>query len=258
MERLAATPAVYRARYDYETPVPRPANNASNAVLKEAELQTHNKAAVYKAYLLLRAKFINSFVQEDIIALSVGRFGVGTRSALDLYNNAVMQYQDDFSFSAIISQLKTAKSATQTYAALASTHCDLHSTLVQAGQPISELEKCSYLIEALNKDAAGMYAAQLYSQSFPLIHTRVFNGLVAHINLHARNAILTTGSMQYASAVVVAPVPALGASDTAALHAEIAKLKRNFKTSKNPRRLHAPSTIAGCMALVFTLEPNAL
>ena len=65
---VAATPAVYRARYDYETPVLRPANNASNAVLKEAELQTYNKAAVYKAYLLLRAKLINSFAPEDIIA----------------------------------------------------------------------------------------------------------------------------------------------------------------------------------------------
>ena len=233
---VPATPAVYRARYDYETPVPRPANNASNAVLKEAELQTHNKAAVYKAYLLLRAKLINSFAQEDIIALSVDRFGVGTRSALDLYNHAVTQYsmlsQDDFS--AITAQLKTAKTATQSYAALASTHRDLHSTLVQAGQPIAELEKCSYLLEALNKDAAGMYAAQLYSQSFPLIHTRTFNGLVAHINLHARNAIITTGSMQYASAAVVAPVPALGASDTAALHAEIAKLKKEIQGLKKP------------------------
>ena len=128
-------------------------------------------------------------------------------------------------FSAILAQLKTAKTATQTYTALASTHRDLYATLIQAGQPIAELEKCSYLIEALNKDAAGMYAAQLYSQSFPLIHTRTFNGLVAHINLHARNAIITTGSMHYASAAVVTPVPAIGAADTAALHAEISKLR---------------------------------
>ena len=36
---IAAIPAVYRDRYDYTTPVPRPANNASNAVLKETEFK---------------------------------------------------------------------------------------------------------------------------------------------------------------------------------------------------------------------------
>ena len=50
-----------------------------------------------------------------------------------------MLSQDDFS--SILAQLKTDKTATQTYAALASTHRDLHATLVQAGQPIAELEK---------------------------------------------------------------------------------------------------------------------
>jgi hypothetical protein len=85
------------------------------------------------------------------------------------YHRSSILSQDDFI--AIIAQLKAAMSATQIFAALASTHHDLHSILVQAGLPISELEKCSYLMDALNKDAAGMYAAQLYSQSFPLIHT---------------------------------------------------------------------------------------
>jgi len=108
---VAAAPAVYRDRYDFITPVPRPANNAANAVLKEFELQTNNKATVYKAYLNLRAKIINSLAAEDISALSQYPYGVGNRSAFDLYTHVVTQYsqltQDDFT--TIIDQLRTAK-----------------------------------------------------------------------------------------------------------------------------------------------------
>ena len=53
---VAAIPAVYRDRYDFTTPVPRPANNVANSVLKDFELQTNNKATVYKAYLNLFAR----------------------------------------------------------------------------------------------------------------------------------------------------------------------------------------------------------
>jgi hypothetical protein len=242
---VAAIPAVYRERYDFQTPVPRPPNNAANAVLKDVEMQTNNKATVYKAYLLMRAKMINSFSQADITALSEYPYGVvGNRSAGDLYNHAVVQYNtlSQADFNTISAQLGTPKTATQTYADLASAHRDLHAILLNAGQPISEKDKCAALIEALNKDAAGMYAAQLYAQSYPQMHTRTFNGLVTHINLHARNAILTTGTMHYASAAIVAPVPALGAADTAALQSEIAQLKKELnalkKSNNNARTKH--------------------
>ena len=78
---VAAVPAVYRDRYDFTTPVPRPANNAANAVLKDFEIQTNNKATVYKAYLNLRTKMVNSLAAEDISALSQYPHGVGNRSA---------------------------------------------------------------------------------------------------------------------------------------------------------------------------------
>jgi hypothetical protein len=92
--------------------------------------------------------------------------------------NTVSQLtQEDFT--AIIDQLRTVKIALQTYAALASAHRDLRAILFTAGQPLSELDKCNHLIDALNKDAAGIYAAQLYVQAYPLIHHRTFNGLVA-------------------------------------------------------------------------------
>ena len=135
------------------------------------------------------------------------------------------------------------KTASQTYADLASAHRNLHAILLNTGQPISEKDKCAALIKALNKDAAGMYAAQLYAQSYSLIHTRTFNGLVTHIDLHAHNAILTTGTMHYAAAAIVSPVPALGASDTAALHAEKAQLKKEIH-------------IVGSMVHVSMLAPN--
>ena len=71
---------------------PASPNNAANAVLKDVEMQTNNKATVYKAYLLMHARMINSFSQADITALSKYPYGVGNRSALDLYNHAVIQH----------------------------------------------------------------------------------------------------------------------------------------------------------------------
>ena len=206
--------------------------------MKEFELQTNNKATVYKAYLNLRAKIVNSLAAEDISALSQYPYGVGNRSAFDLYTHVVTQYSQltQADFTTIIDQLRTAKTALQTYAALASAHRDLHAILFTAGQPLSELDKCNHLIDALNKDAAGIYAAQLYVQAYPLIHHRTFNGLVAHVILHARNSVITTGSMQYATAAAVistvpaaAPVPALGAVDLASLSTENAQLKKELK-----------------------------
>jgi hypothetical protein len=186
---VAAVPAVYRDRNDFITPVPRPANNAANAVLKDFELQTNNKATVYKAYLNLRAKIIiNSLAAEDISALSQYPYGAGNRSAFDLYTHVVTQYsqltQDDFT--TIIDQLRTAITALQTYAALASAHRDLHAILFTAGQPLSELDKCNHLIDALNKDAAGIYAAQLYVQAYPLIHHAVRHGRCCYFNRPCR------------------------------------------------------------------------
>ena len=40
--------------------------------------------------------------------------------------------------------------------------------------------------------------------------------------------------MHYATAAIVSPVPALGASDTAALHAEIAQLEKEIQALKKP------------------------
>jgi hypothetical protein len=47
---VAAAPTVYRDRNDFTTPVPRPANNAANAVLKDFELQTNQaiKAGTFR------------------------------------------------------------------------------------------------------------------------------------------------------------------------------------------------------------------
>ena len=86
-----------------------------------------------------------------------------------------------------------AKTALQIYSALASAHRDPHAILFTAGKPLSELDKCNHLIDALNKDAAGIYAAQLYVQAFPLIHHYTFNDLVAHVTQHARNSVITKG-----------------------------------------------------------------
>lgn len=91
-------------------------------------MQTNNKTTVYKAYLLMRAKMINSFAQADITALSEYSYGVGNRSASDLYNHAVIQYStlSQADFNNITAQLGTPKIASQTYADLTSAHRDLH------------------------------------------------------------------------------------------------------------------------------------
>jgi hypothetical protein len=168
--------------------------------LKEFELQTNSKATVYKAYLNLRAKIINSLTAEDISALSQYPYGVGNRSAFDLYTHVVTQYIQ----STHSRRLQPQSSISYARPKPLCRHMQLWLTLIvistrfyspQGTQPLSELDKCNHLIDALNKDAAGIYAAQLYVQAYPLIHHRTFNGLVAHFILHARNSVITTGSI---------------------------------------------------------------
>lgn len=64
---VLAAPAVYRARYDFTTPVPPCPLNAANAVLAAVKTLSENKASVYAAYTLLRTKIINSIAEEDSV-----------------------------------------------------------------------------------------------------------------------------------------------------------------------------------------------
>ena len=242
---VLAEPAVYRARYDFTTPVPPCALNAGNAVLATFKLLTDNKALVYGAYTVLRNKLINSIAEEDVSEISVYPFGIGTSSAAQIYAHLVERYSilSQTDFTTIGDRLRTVKSAAQTYAALASVHRDLHDTMLHAQQPLAELDKCNYFLEALKNDPSGLYAAQLYTQQQPLLHTRTFAGLVAHVILHARNHVPNVLSMHYgASAAAVGPVAALAATDLAKLTAENAQLKKDIEALRNGKSTNGGGT----------------
>lgn len=233
---VLAAPAVYRARYDFTTPVPPCPLNAANAVLAAVKTLSENKASVYAAYTLLRTKIINSIAEEDISELSVYPYGIGTSTAAQIYAHLAQRYsilsQTDFTI--IGDRLRTVKSAAQTYAALASVHRDLHDTMLHAQQPLAELDKSNYFLEALKNDPSGLYAAQLYTQQQPLLHTRTFAGLVTHVILHARNHVPNVLSMHYgASAAAVGPASALAATDFAKLQAENAQLKKDIQALRS-------------------------
>jgi len=153
--------------------------------------------------------------------LSVYSFGIGTSSAAQIYAHLVERYSilSQTDFTTIGDRLRTVKSAAQTY------------------------DKCNYFLEALKNDPSGLYAAQLYTQQQPLLHTRTFAGLVAHVILHARNHVPNVLSMHYgASAAAVGPVAALAATDLAKLTAENAQLKKDIQALRNGKSTNGGGT----------------
>jgi hypothetical protein len=216
--------------------------------VKASEMLISNRAKVYSSITLFRSKLINSIPDEDVAALSVYPFGIGTRTCFDIYKHAETQYshltQTDFTL--ILSKLRAHKTASQTYAALASLHRDFHATMQDAGQPLSELDKSTFLLEALSTDPGGMYAAQLYIQAQPELGARTFAGLVAHIQMHARNQSITSQALHYSPALAahisslsLPVVPALVVDAVAVLQARVAQLEKdNAALLKNHRRCY--------------------
>ena len=158
-------------------------------MVKASEILISNRAKVYAAVTEVRTKLINSIPDEDVNQLSVYPYGIGTRTCFEIYTHVENQYskltQTDFNL--IVNKLRAHKTASQTYAALASLHRDFHATMQDAGQPFSELDKSTFLLEALSTDSGGMYAAQLYIQAQPELSARTFAGLVAHVQINARS-----------------------------------------------------------------------
>ena len=108
-----------------------------------------------------------------------------------------------------------------------------------AGQPLSELDKCTFLLEALSTDAGGMYAAKIYVESQPDLGARTFLGLINHVHIHARNQSITAQALHYSPALVAhipasPPLPALAvaADEHAALIAKIAQLEKDNAAMK--------------------------
>jgi len=132
-------------------------------------------------------------------------------------------------------RLRAPKTALQSYAAVATVHRELHATMLNAGQPLSELNKCNYYSETLQHDPSGAYAIQLYTQLQPLLQLRTFADLVAHVHLHAPNHTATTSTMKLSSAFAAPVVPS---SDLLKLTAEIAQLRKEHnelrKAAKPP------------------------
>ena len=234
---VAAVAAIYRARYDYTSDVPPWLPGAPAGLVKSAEMLMNNRAKVYAAVVTFRTKLINSIPEEDIVALSVYPYGIGHRTCFEIFKHAETQYSQltQADFTLIVGKLRAPKFASQTYAALASLHRDLHATMEDAGQPLSELDKSTFLLEALHSDPGGMYAAQLYIQAQPDLGARTFAGLVAYVQTHARNQSITAKGLLYSPALAAhiaatippAAVPALGVDAVAALQVRVAQLEKD-------------------------------
>ena len=89
--------------------------------------------------------------------------------------------------------------------------------MFHAGQPLSELDQYTFLLEALRTDADGMYAAS---------KTRTFLGLVNHVHIHARNHSITAQAVHYS------PALALAMDEHAALVVKKAQLEKDNAAMK--------------------------
>ena len=124
-------------------------------------------------------------------------------------------------FDQIFEKLKTLKSPTQEYSALAELHRDFHSLLAGAGQVSTEYSKAQYLLQALQNDPAGKYAIEIFLCTFPAIPDRTFEDLVGILILHAPTFIHTTSVLGYSNAMAIT-----GTSSTMAAPSDAVRLEQ--------------------------------
>lgn len=246
----AAFPANIRADgtiipvFDIITPIDEPPNNANNEVMKFWEKRVEDRAAIIAAKEEFTRKLINSVPSADISVLSDPQWGMLNVTAAQIYAHIQPKYSvlNATDFESIYLRLNLPKATSEDFEALSERHRALHAICATAAQPISELEKCRYYKAALSTNPAGFGATQHYAQLTPLLANQTFATLVAHVELHAPNFLVTTAAFGYASAAAVTSTlssksPAPGSE--LALAAQIAQLQRELatlhRTSAGPR-----------------------
>ena len=210
---------IFIAGYDILTPVVIPANNAQSMVVKMYEILRSERKEVLQSISDLTRKFVNSLPPDDISELSDELYGMMNVTLQEMFAHTERKYgilnQSDFD--QIFDQLQAAKLPTQSYAALAELHRDLHSLLASAGQVSTEYSKTQYIMRALKDDLAGKYALEIFLRSYPSIPDRTFEDLVGIVILHAPTFIVNNAALGYSNAMFTTlSAPAITASANAA------------------------------------------
>ena len=225
--------------FDITTAIALPPANASNAVVKFWETAIKDRTAINEALQNLTQRMILSMPLSDVSELSDPTWGLISTTLQQMYLHCKAKYSilNATDFDTIFQRLNLPKSATEDYPALAERHRDLHAVCLNAGQALSELEKCRYYKTSLQNDPAGHTASQHYVQSTPLLSNQTFAQLVAHVALHAPNHVITTTSLGFATASAVSSIPQATptrssniTSAEAALTAQVSLLQRELST----------------------------
>lgn len=247
---MVATPP-----YDLAAEIPALAPNATNAQVKIHDTLRTNKALVLQAVALVKSRMIVSMPDQDKSHLDNPVYGLANYNPFQLYTHLHGRYGtlEQADFTIIFDRLKASKLPGQDYAELAEVHRDLHSLLLSAGQPSTELAKTTYYQEALRDDFQGRAAVDVYIRLHPQMAARNFADMVATVILQAPTIPVTNVSLGYSSAMMstASAVSTSAPTDAVGLAQHIAQCQKDLAALSRKQRGPSPAPPAGGSTLKY-------
>jgi hypothetical protein len=203
---------IVSARNSFPPPI-QPADNATTGVWKSFETRRKQFDLYHAAAQLLLQRLKLTLPTADIAILSHPILGLASSTSLEIMNHLRQTYGTfrATDFSQLYLDLDEHMAPTATFADFSSRFKFIFAQFETNGQPISQLQQCTYLTRAIRSHPHLVKAQDFYFQQFPDPSTRTFSALVAHITLHAPNFAVTSADFGYAAPVIATPTDTLQA-----------------------------------------------
>jgi hypothetical protein len=237
----------------------QPAGNASALTIKIWERKCNDIHTMSEQLRALKMKLIASISRDDLKALHDPIFGL-----LNIAHTTILQQVatihgilDSSDFVALRQILAARMDCAMSCTEIISKHRTVHDQLRDAGQPLSDFDKCHLFREAVQGMTHIRAAIDSYLIVHPLIADQVFTTLAEHVLQQAPNFAPTAGTMGYTanvSATTSSPVdmstifesPAFAALITRTVQAAL-PIHRRGRTARAPQELTVdPATRPYC------------
>ena len=186
---------------------PQPAANASALTIKIWERKCNDIHTMSEQLRALKIKLIASINRDDLTSLYDPIFGLLNIAHSTILQQVAMLHGilDSSDFVSLRQQLAARMTSSMSCAEIISKHRTVHDQLRDAGQAISDFDKCHLFREAVQGMAHIRAAIDSYLIAHPLIANQTFTTLAEHVLQQAPNFAPTAGTMGYTANVSAAP-----------------------------------------------------
>ena len=187
----------------------QPPDNATTGVWKAFETRRKLFDTFSAASLLLLRRIKLTLPPADVNLLSHPILGLVNFSALSLMEHLRQQYGtfQATDFALLFHQLEEKVTSATDFSTVAARFRLVFEQFSAHNQPISELQQCSYLSNAIEHVPHLVKTQDTYFQRFPDPTNRRFLQLVNHITLHAPNFVQTSADLGYVASAIIPATP---------------------------------------------------